>query len=132
MHNWREIATEYGPLVWRVAYRMLQDHEDAADCHQDVFVDAMRRATGVWFGGGRQWRFVDAYLGSQLHELMYGVLDRGGVIAGSSAGASIQGEYMARGTPIGNTEIMADGYERGLGFLPGVAIDLDSLVSVFA
>lgn len=44
MHNWRELATEYGPLVWRVAYRILQDHEDAEDCHQEVFVDAMRRA----------------------------------------------------------------------------------------
>ncbi|MFP6668247.1 MAG: Type 1 glutamine amidotransferase-like domain-containing protein, partial [Pirellulales bacterium] len=45
------------------------------------------------------------------------------VIAGSSAGASIQAEYMARGDPLGNLNIMAEGYERGLGFLKGVAID---------
>ena len=48
---------------------------------------------------------------------------RGGVIGGSSAGASIQGEYMPRGHPLGNTVMAAEGYERGFGFLPGCAID---------
>lgn len=87
------------------------------------YQDALRSATGIWFGGGRQWRFIDAYEGTKAQELMFDVLRRGGVIAGSSAGASIQGEYMCRGDPLGNREIMAEGYERGLGFLPGVAID---------
>jgi cyanophycinase-like exopeptidase len=45
------------------------------------------------------------------------------VIGGSSAGASIQAEYMCRGSPLGNLDIMSEGYERGLGFLPGVAVD---------
>ncbi len=83
----------------------------------------LRRATGVWFGGGRQWRFIDAYENTKAAELMHEVLKRGGVIGGSSAGASIQGEYMARGNPLGPEEIIAPGYERGLGFLPGMAID---------
>ena len=52
------------------------------------------------------------------------VLQRGGVIAGSSAGASIQARYLARANPLGNIDIMAAGYERGgLGFISGVAID---------
>jgi cyanophycinase-like exopeptidase len=52
------------------------------------------------------------------------VLHRGGVIGGSSAGASIQARYLARATPIDNFKIMAPGYERGgLGFISGVAID---------
>ena len=54
---------------------------------------------------------------------MHDVLARGGAIAGSSAGATIQAEYMVRGHPLGNRVMMAEGYERGLGFLPGVAID---------
>ena len=55
---------------------------------------------------------------------MKDVLKRGGVIGGSSAGASIQANYLARATPIGNSQIMAFGYERGgLGFISGVAID---------
>ena len=44
-------------------------------------------------------------------------------MGGSSAGASIQSEYMVRGNPLGNTDMMADGYERGLNFLPGAAVD---------
>ena len=54
---------------------------------------------------------------------MLDVLDRGGVVGGSSAGASIQGEYLARANPVANFDIMAPGYERGLGFISGVAID---------
>ena len=86
-------------------------------------IEALSEATGVWFGGGRQWRFVDAYEGTKAYDLMHDVLKRGGIIGGSSAGASIQGEYLARGNPLGSTAIMAPGYERGFSFLPGVAID---------
>ena len=87
------------------------------------FRDAFQNATGIWFGGGRQWRFIDAYEGTVAETMFRGVLERGGVIGGSSAGASIQAEYMVRGNPLGNTDLMAEGYERGLIFLPGVAID---------
>lgn len=87
------------------------------------FLQAIEQATGIWFGGGRQWRFVDAYAHTRAVAAFRGVLQRGGVIAGSSAGASIQAGYLARGNPLGNRDIMARGYERGLGFLPGVAVD---------
>lgn len=90
----------------------------------EEFLKPLREATGIYFGGGRQWNFSDSYYGTEAHRLMKEVLKRGGVIMGSSAGASIQGRYLARATPIGNTKIMAFGYERGgLGFLDGVAID---------
>lgn len=87
------------------------------------FAAALSEAKGVWFNGGRQWRFVDAYMGTKAEELFRGVLARGGVIGGSSAGASIQSQYMPRGSPLGNLDMLAEGYERGLGFLPGTAID---------
>ena len=80
-------------------------------------------AKGVWFTGGRQWRLVDAYLDTPVQSLFHAVLSRGGVIGGTSAGATIQGDYLVRGNPLGNTDMMAEGYERGFGFLPGVAID---------
>ena len=94
-----------------------------AAVESEAFVAALRRARGVWFGGGRQWRFVDAYAGTIAVELFHDVLRRGGVIGGSSAGASIQAEYMVRGHPLGNETMMAEGYERGFGFLSGCAID---------
>lgn len=97
--------------------------ERGAAVESEAFVAALRRARGVWFGGGRQWRFIDAYAGTIAVELLHDVLRRGGAIGGSSAGASIQAEYMVRGHPLGNETMMAEGYERGLGFLPGCAID---------
>jgi cyanophycinase len=88
------------------------------------FLAPLQTATGIWFGGGRQWNFADSYYGTTAHRMMKEVLERGGVIGGSSAGASIQANYLARATPIENFRIIAPGYERGgLGFVRGVAID---------
>jgi cyanophycinase len=89
----------------------------------EAFRESLQQATGVWFDGGRQWNFVDAYENTQAVDLFHEVLRRGGVIGGSSAGATIQGEYLVRGHPLGNFVMMAEGYERGFGFLPGFAID---------
>lgn len=89
----------------------------------EEFLAPLRKARGIWFGGGRQWNLVDSYQHTTAHKLMHDVLARGGVIGGSSAGASIQGSYMARGNSLGNADPMAEGYHQGLGFLTGVAID---------
>jgi cyanophycinase len=87
------------------------------------FLDVLKEARGIWFGGGRQWRFVDAYEGTKAVKAFQDVLRRGGVIGGSSAGATIQGDYLVRGSPLGNEDMMAAGYERGFAFLPGTAVD---------
>ena len=65
------------------------------------------------------WSDARAYEGTASERAFHAVLQRGGVIGGSSAGASIQSEYMPRGHPLGNLVMMAEGYERGFGFLPG-------------
>jgi cyanophycinase len=94
-----------------------------AEADTAQFCEPLQGAKGVWFCGGRQWRFVDAYEGTKAFALFHDVLKRGGVIGGSSAGASIQSDYMPRGDPLGNLNIIAEGYERGFGFVQGVAID---------
>ncbi len=50
------------------------------------------------------------------------MLERGGVIGGSSAGATIQGSYLVRGDSKTNTVMMGDHVE-GMGFLRNVGID---------
>lgn len=50
------------------------------------------------------------------------MLDRGGIIGGSSAGATIQGSYLARGDTKTNTIMMGD-HEEGLSFISNIAID---------
>ena len=84
---------------------------------------AVAEATAIWFGGGRQWRLCDAFENTGMVEAFAAVLERGGVIGGSSAGATIQGEFLVRGNPLGNRQEWCPGYDRGFGFLPGCAID---------
>ena len=91
--------------------------------NDEEILSKLREARGVWFGGGRQWNLVDSYQNTTAHKLFEDVLARGGVIGGSSAGASIQTAYMPRGNPLGNRDSTAFGYETGLGFLTGVAVD---------
>jgi len=87
-----------------------------------AFVEPLKDAAGVWFSGGRQWRHADSYLDTRTHKEFFKLLERGGVIAGSSAGATIQGSYLARGDTRKNTIMMGD-HEEGLGFISNVAID---------
>ncbi len=87
-----------------------------------AFYEPLKSASGVWFSGGRQWRHADSYLDTKTHKAFFDLLDRGGVIAGSSAGATIQGSYLARGDTKANTIMMGD-HEEGLGFMTNVAID---------
>jgi cyanophycinase len=96
---------------------------DRATADTESFADMLRQATGVWIPGGRQWRLADAYLDTRTLRALFAVLDRGGVIGGTSAGASIQASYMVRGAVEGNTIMMAEGHERGFGFLRNTAVD---------
>lgn len=86
------------------------------------FTKVLENAGGVWFGGGRQWRLVDVYGGTRAEELFRAVLQRGGAIGGSSAGATIQGSYLARGDTKNNQIMMGD-HEVGFGFIKNIAID---------
>jgi cyanophycinase len=95
---------------------------DRAVANTDAFVQPLRDARGVWFPGGRQWRLADAYLGTRVHEELRALLARGGVIGGTSAGATIQGSYLARGDTRSNTIMMGDHVE-GMAFLRNVAVD---------
>lgn len=88
----------------------------------DEFVKPLENAKAVWFGGGRQWRLVDAYKDTKTEKMLWQVLARGGVIGGSSAGATIQGSYLARGDT-NNNQIMMGDHEEGFGFIKNVAID---------
>ena len=92
------------------------------------FIAPLKTATAIWFSGGRQWRTMDAYLNTKTAAAFVAVYQRGGVIAGSSAGATVQGSYLVRGAPEGNHIMMAGGHEQGFGFFPNAAIDQHAIV----
>lgn len=95
---------------------------NSEDANNDDFIEPIKTATGIFFTGGRQWRIADIFLNTKAHEEMFKLLDRGGVIAGSSAGATILGSYLARGDTKNNQIMMGD-HETGLAFICNIAID---------
>jgi len=101
-------------LVWHTENKLIAD--------TDSFVNPIRNAKGIWFTGGRQWRLVDSYAGTATEKAFWAVLENNGVIGGTSAGATIQGDYLIRGDTKNNTILMGD-HEKGFAFLKNVIID---------
>ena len=97
---------------------------DISVANSDEFVKPLKTATAVWLTGGRQYRTADAYLNTKTHKELINVLNRKGIIGGASAGASIQGSYLARGGRglNGNYKIISDP-EVGFGFVTNTAFD---------
>jgi cyanophycinase len=102
----------------------LMHTRDTLVANSDEFVQPLKTATAVWLTGGRQWRTADAYLNTKTHLELKNVLKRGGIIGGHSAGASIQGSYLARGGRDleGNYKIISNP-EVGFGFVTNTAFD---------
>ena len=110
--RWRGLGAEATVLHTR----------DRNVANSEAFTEPIRQATGVWFPGGRPQRLSDVYLGTCIERELHTLLERGGVIGGSSAGASIQGSYLVRGDSETNRIVMGD-HVKGFGLLRNVAID---------
>ena len=109
--NWGKIISDQG------ASNVVVLHTDSKkEANSKKFVQPLKNANGVWFVGGRQWRLADSYLDTATEKAFWDVLDRGGVIGGTSAGATIQGSYLVRGDTKTN-QIMMGGNEKGYAFL---------------
>jgi cyanophycinase len=116
---WEDLRDFQAAGARRVSVLHTRDRKVA---DSEAFVAPIRQANGVFIGGGRHWRLSDSYLNTRTHTELRALLDRGGVIAGTSAGATIQAEFMVRGDTKGN-EIMIGDHTQGLGFIKGVTID---------
>jgi len=73
----------------------------------------IRSATGVWIGGGDQLRLVKMLQNTPVAEELHKLYLRGGVIGGTSAGASCVGGYMP----------YEDTCHPGFGFLQYLVVD---------
>ncbi|TWW00114.1 cyanophycinase [Chitinophaga pinensis] len=95
---------------------------DPKVANTESFVAPLKKATAIWFPGGRQWKIADAYLHTLAEKEIKAVLTRGGVIGGTSAGATIQGSFLLRGDTKGNGILEGD-HVQGLDLIHKVAID---------
>jgi cyanophycinase len=100
---------------------------------QAATLEALDGVSGVFFSGGDQRRLTAALLETPLLEALHEVYRRGGVVAGTSAGAAIMGSLMITGDenpPVPEDEeaftlIRANNIVTtpGLGFLDGAVVD---------
>jgi len=115
------------PFVERTGARNVRmlHTADALEADTDAFVEPLLDATAIWFEGGRQWNIVDSYANTRTLAEFHKVLERGGVIGGTSAGATIQGEYLVRGDTSGPNVVMTEepNHQNGFAFLKRSAID---------
>ncbi|MFO0013279.1 MAG: cyanophycinase [Planctomycetota bacterium] len=80
--------------AWRELHVVhLQDREDAENpSHAKI----LRAATAVWMGGGDQSRLSERLAGTTMERELKALLDRGGALGGTSAGAAICSKVMIR------------------------------------
>lgn len=88
---------------------------DQADAPENL--EAVRRATGIFFSGGAQMRIAHLIGGSNLEQELLRAYQRGCVVAGTSAGASILSKTMiayGKSGPTPRERIVQ--FSAGLGF----------------
>jgi cyanophycinase len=94
---------------------VVPSRRDANTAEVDTVV---RRAEVVFFAGGDQCTYVNAYAGTAVTRAVDAVWARGGVVGGTSAGAMVQGEhiYDACNGSVYSDEALADPYNRYMSF----------------
>lgn len=75
---------------WIKSFQFLYT-DDPADADNEKFIAPLESATGVWFSGGVQERLNHRFVGTypqqtRFQKSLRGVLERGGVVGGTSAG----------------------------------------------
>ena len=88
-----------------------------AEAEDPNFALPLTKATGVWMEGGDQAYLMRPYLDTEVERQLVALLERGGVIGGSSAGAAVMTRLMIEG---GRTEAIE---ATGFGFLPDAVVD---------
>jgi cyanophycinase len=105
---------------WRArgpaAVRMLHTRS-RAEANDPAFLQPLADATGVWFSGGNQSRLAETYVDTAVEQHLKSLLERGGVVGGTSAGAAI----MTRVMITGGRSMATQG--RGFDLLPASVVD---------
>lgn len=86
---------------------------DTAKANDKQLVQRIVGAGMVYLTGGNPWYLVETLRGSATLEALQTVLQRGGIVAGSSAGAMALCQWMRQ---------RGGGWQEGLGLIPGVAV----------
>ena len=125
-----ELPREVGENYIRVFERLgaedarIVDTETRDDASSSSALEAVSKATGIFFTGGDQARITSVIKDTELDRAIHKRFAEGAVIAGTSAGAAMMPDKMiVEGDSQTNPRIEIINMGPGLGFLPGVVID---------
>jgi cyanophycinase len=93
---------------------------------EETLASYIHTASGVWIPGGDQNRLMRLLVhSSAFRQAMQGVLRRGGVVGGTSAGASLMGTWMPTGERNASDAVRrgATSLARGIDLLPNSIVD---------
>ena len=101
------------------------DLSERTEAQDDERVKIVDKCGGMFFTGGDQLRIASKLGGTVVCDRMHELYSNGGVIAGTSAGASVLTETMMVSGSGEQTHRISESLmlSPGLGFLPGVVID---------
>jgi cyanophycinase len=98
--------------------------ETRRDSADPQMVDSLDRATGVFITGGSQVKLAQNIVGTPVGDAIIRAYERGAVVAGTSAGASIMSRYMISLGEEGLTpKQRASQLSAGLGLVEDIIID---------
>jgi cyanophycinase len=98
--------------------------ESREEAHDPALVAALEEATGVFMTGGNQLKLSAIICGTPVGDAIVAAHARGAVVAGTSAGASIQSSHMvAFGGPGTTPKQRMTQVAAGLGLVNSVVID---------
>ena len=122
----REVGEDYMKVFERLGVEDVRivDTVTREDASSSTYLEAIEKATGVFFTGGDQARITSILKDTEIDKLLHKRFAEGIAIAGTSAGAAMMPDVMiVEGDSETNPRIEIVEMDRGMGFLPGVVID---------
>jgi len=125
-----ELPREVGENYIRVFERLgvedarIVDTVTREDTTSSSALEAIEKATGIFFTGGDQARITDILKDSEIDAAIHKRYSEGIVVGGTSAGAAVMPDVMiVEGDSETNPRVEVVEMGPGMGFLPGVVID---------
>jgi cyanophycinase len=121
-----ESGAEYKKVFKRLGVDDVQavDVSQREDAHAEKGLEAIKRATGIFFTGGDQLHITALLGATEMDKAMRRRCEKGAVLAGTSAGAAMMSNSMfIRGSSENNPRFGSVDLGPGMDFVKGVLID---------
>ncbi|WP_414754760.1 cyanophycinase [Anabaena sp. CCY 9910] len=122
----RDVGENYIRVFERLGAEKVRiiDTETREDASSSTALEAIAKATGIFFTGGDQARITSIIKNTEIDAAIHQRFSEGIVVGGTSAGAAVMPDKMiVEGDSQTNPRLEIVEMGPGLGFLPGVVID---------